>query len=272
VCSSDLAFDSMGLKRSQLFTLVQDKWDRLSKKNGKNSLQMDIFGANDWAPKEEEIPYAEELDQAEILKGEKEALGFFFSQHPLSAFEHIIRQITPLDTASIKEIDASEDVTIVGIVNGYKEITTKRGDRMANVRIEDTKGIVEAIIFPDLLSKNLLILKSDKPLTVTGSLEKTEDGTCRIRAKNITPLEDIKAELDKTVRLKIDCSLFKKDYLRKLRDILLNIKGDSRVSLEFRQTGERRLFNVPDLRIDAGKIEVVHKYFDVGIDIEVVKS
>ena len=41
------AFDSMGLKRSQLFALVQDKWDRLSKKNGKNTLQMDFFGADE---------------------------------------------------------------------------------------------------------------------------------------------------------------------------------------------------------------------------------
>jgi DNA polymerase-3 subunit alpha len=65
------AFDSMGLKRSQLFTLVQDKWDRLSKKNGKNSLQGDIFGSNDFAPKEEEIPDGEELDYAEILKGRR---------------------------------------------------------------------------------------------------------------------------------------------------------------------------------------------------------
>jgi DNA polymerase-3 subunit alpha len=266
------SFDSMGLKRSQLFSLVQDKWDRLSKKNGKNSLQMDIFGTNDWAPKEEEIPEAEELDYAEILKGEKEALGFFFSQHPLSAYEHIIRQITPLDTSSIKETETSDDVTIVGLVNGIKEITTKRGDRMANIKLEDTKGIVEAIVFPDLLSKSILILKSDKPLVVTGALERTEDGTSRIRAKSITPLGDIQNEMEKLVRIKIDCSLFKKDHLRKLRDILTNIKGDSRVSLEFRQNGERRVFSVPDVRIDAGKTELIQKHFDAGIDVEVAKG
>ena len=49
------AFDCMGLKRSQLFALVQDKWDRLSKKNGKNSLQMDIFGANALTRQEDEV-------------------------------------------------------------------------------------------------------------------------------------------------------------------------------------------------------------------------
>jgi DNA polymerase-3 subunit alpha len=266
------AFDSTGLKRSQLFTLVQDKWDRLSKKNDRNSLQMDIFGSNDFAPKEEEIPDGEELDYAEILKGEKEALGFYFSQHPLSSYEHIISRITPMDTASVKEAEASEEVTIVGIVNGIKEITTKRGDRMANVKLEDRAGMIEVIIFPDLLSKNRDVIKSDKPLVVNGTLEKTEDGTGRIRAKGIALLEDIRCELEKTVRIRIDCRIFKKDQLRKLRDILLSIKGDSRVRLEFRQNGDLRIFDVPDVRIDAGKIEVVQKHFSTGINIEVAKG
>lgn len=266
------AFDSTGLKRSQLFTLVQDKWDRLSKKNGKNSLQMDIFGSNDFAPREEIVPDAEELDYAELLKGEKEALGFYFSQHPLSSYEHIISQITSFDTVKVKEADGGDEVTLVGIVNGIKEITTKRGDRMANVKLEDKSGMIEVIVFPDLLSKNREVIKADNRIVVTGSVEKTEDGTCRIRAKGVTPLEDIQNELEKIVRIKIDCTAFKKEHLRKLRDILFSIRGDSRVRLEFRQNGDRRLFDVPDVRIDAGKTDVVQRNFTAGINIEVAKG
>ena len=135
---------------------------------------------------------------------------------------------------------------------------------MANVMLEDTKGIIEVIIFPDLLSKNRDVIKSDKPLVVTGSLEKTEDGTCRIRAKSVILLEDIQNELEKIVRIRIDCGTFKKDYLRKLRDILSSIKGDSRVRLEFRRNGDRRVFDVPDMRIDAGKTDVVQQTFYHG--------
>lgn len=160
-------------------------------------------------------------------------------------------------------------MTIVGIVNGCKEITTKKGDRMANISLEDTKGIIEAIVFPDLYSKNLLLIRSDKPVVVTGALERTEDGTSRIRAKNITPLEDIQKELEKIVRIKIDCCLFKKDHLRTLRDILVTIKGDSRVLLEFLQDGERKVFDVPGVRIDAGRAAMVQRHFSRGLDIEV---
>ncbi len=265
------AFDSMGLKRSQLLALVQEKWDRLSKKNGKNTQQMDMFGgANGLAPKEEEVPNMEELDRAELLKGEKEALGFFFSQHPLSEYKEIISRVTRLDTSSIKETDVNEEATIVGIVNGCKEITTKKGDRMATITLEDTKGMVEAVVFPDLFSKSLLLIKSDKPIVVTGSLERTEDGTTRMRAKNIIPLQEIQDEMEKTVRIKIDCAVFRKEALRKLRDILANIRGDSPVSLEFFQNSDRRVFNVPEVRIDAAKSAGIRKFFEAGLDIEVM--
>jgi DNA polymerase-3 subunit alpha len=265
------AFDGTGLKRAQLFTLVRDKWEKLSRKNGKNGHQMDIFGTTELTPEREEAPSTEELDHQEILRGEKEAFGFYFSRHPLTAYQDAIRQITPYDTERIKETEISEDVTLVGLVNGYKEITTKRGDRMATVMLEDTKGIVEAVIFPDLLSKNLLIIKSDKPLAVTGSVEKTEDGATKIRAKNIVLLEEIRKEQEKVVRIRIDCSLFMKESLRKLRDILISIKGDSRVSIEFRQNGERRAIDFPDMRIDANRTETIRKHFDTGVDIEVVE-
>ena len=82
----------------------------------------------------------EELSHEDLLNGEKESLGFYFSKHPLKPYEHLIRQLTPYDSQNLKETDASDDVSIAGIVNAMKEITTKRGDRMAYLTLEDTKG------------------------------------------------------------------------------------------------------------------------------------
>ena len=92
----------------------------------------------------------EELTHDEILNGEKEALGFYFSKHPLKPYENLIRQLTPYDSQSLKETDTSEDVDIAGIVSTLKEITTKRGDRMAYVDSRRHKGNRGGHIFPDL--------------------------------------------------------------------------------------------------------------------------
>jgi DNA polymerase-3 subunit alpha len=232
---------------------------------------MDMFGSGTGVEVEEPMPAGEELPYEEILRGEKEALGFYFSQHPLASLSAEIQRITHHDTATIKELDLTDDVSIVGIVNGYREITTKRGDRMASIMLEDTKGIVEAIIFPDLLSKHILLLKGEQPLVISGSVEKLEDGTTKIRAKQVALLEDNLSEMRKTVKVTINCQLFKRQELKKLKDVLHSIKGDSKVLLEFNLGAEREPLSLAELRVDASRLDILTKQFKQGIAVEVLR-
>jgi DNA polymerase III subunit alpha len=264
-------FDEMGLKRSQLLNIIQDKMDKLQKKDQKNGYQqMDMFGNSLDKVEAFEIPDLEELSHGEILSGEKEALGFYFSQHPLKPYENMIKQITQYDSLKLKEMEITEDVSIVVIVNGCKEILTKKGDRMAYLTLEDTKGIVEAIVFPDLYSKNLFIIKGDKPLFVTGSVEKTEDGMAKIKVKNIVLFDDIIDEMGKTVKINIQCEIFKKENLKKLRDILGGLTGKASVLLEFQANGEKKILKLNDIRVDHNKIDVLSKHFLEGMQAEVI--
>lgn len=264
-------FDGMGLKRSQLLSIIQDKMDKLQKKDQKNGYkQMDMFG-NAPSPTETfEIPSLEELSHSEILSGEKEALGFYFSQHPLKPYENVIKQITPYDSLKLKEMEISEDVSIVAIVNGCKEIITKKGDRMAYLTLEDTKGIVEAIVFPDLYSKSLFIIKGDKPLLFTGSVEKSEDGQAKIKVKNIDLFDDTIKEMGKTVKISIQCDIFYKEDLKKLRDILIGFNGKAIVVLELIMNGEIQTLKLNDIRVDHNKIDVLSKHFSKGLQVEVI--
>ena len=140
---------------------------------------------------------------------------------------------------------------------------------MASIGLEDTRGIVEAIIFPDLFSKHLADLKSEKPLVITGSVEKTEDGTTKIRAKGIVLLEEIVIERERVVRIRVNCKLFRKDDLRRLREVLLSIRGPSKVVLELQMNGERQSLEPQELRIDAARIELIRKHFAEGLEVEV---
>lgn len=264
-------FDSMGLKRSQILDILREKLDRFQKKETKNGYQqMDMFGDNFGVNNTIEIPDMEELPHDEILRTEKEAFGFYFSQHPLKSYENLIREITRYDTQKIKEMDIAEDVDIVGVVNGYREVVTKRGDKMAYITLEDTKGIIETIIFPDLLSRHLLVLKSDKPLVINGSIEKTEDGKVKIRAKNITLLEDITHEMEKVVKIKVDCEVFPRDGLKKLKDILMSLKGKSKISIELQLNGDKKMLDIKDLRVDHNKLDILYRHFTSGIKFEVM--
>ncbi|HEX2964436.1 MAG TPA: DNA polymerase III subunit alpha, partial [Syntrophorhabdaceae bacterium] len=264
-------FDSLGLKRSQIFHLIREKSDKLGKKENKNGLvQMDMFGAAIETSVSFDIPEMEELSHEEILNGEKESLGFYFSKHPLKPYEDIIRQLTPYNSQNLKESDTLEDVSIAGIVSTIKEITTKRGDRMAYLSFEDTKGIVEVIIFPDLFSKEFVTVKSGKPLVISGTLEKTEDGTPKIKAKGVVLLESLTQEFGKSVRIRMRCESFVKEDLKKLRDILNSIRGNSGVLLEFQLNGEKQSLKLPNMRIDHKKKDVLFKYFTNSVDVEVI--
>ena len=263
-------FDTMGLKRSQLLYVLQEKLDKLQKKDTRNQYQMDIFGTEYGVNDRVDIPEMEELARDEILKGEKEALGFYFSRHPLEGYEELILQVTPHDSQNLKEVDSSEDINMVGMVSNCKEVVTKRGDKMAYLTLEDTKGTAEVIVFPDLYSKNLSGISSEKPLIVTGTLDKADESGVRIKAKNITLLEDLAREMKKHVNLRINCQVFRKEDLRKLKDILVSLRGRASVSLEFLLNGDREFLNIKDLRVDPAKMDVVLKNFPNGVSIEVL--
>ncbi|HAR96802.1 MAG TPA: DNA polymerase III subunit alpha, partial [Deltaproteobacteria bacterium] len=264
-------FDSMGLGRSHLLELVKEKLDKLQRKE-RNGQQMDMFGSNDvsMGPEVDHTWSGEELSQSEMVRGEKEAFGFYFSQHPLSAYEHYIKRMTDLDTASLKETDTSGEATIVGLVNAYKEITTKRGDRMAVVTLEDIKGIVEVVVFPDLFSRSASVIKSEKPITVVGSIERTEDNVTKIRAKTIGLLEDALRDLQRMVWIRLDCHRVKKEDLKRLRDVMNSIRGDSKVRLEFQMNGQTQKMDL-DMRIDPDRLDILRREFDSGIAVEVIE-
>jgi DNA polymerase III subunit alpha len=264
-------FDEMGLRRAQILNIIQDKMDKLQKKDQKNGYQqMDMFGNASSPINTFEIPDLDELSHSEILSGEKEALGFYFSQHPLQPYENVIKQITSHNSMTLKEIDSSEDVGIVAIVSGCKEIITKKGDKMAYLTLEDTKGILEAIVFPDLYSKNAFIIKGEKPLFVFGSVEKSEEGLAKIKVKNISLLEDVVHEIQKTVKIDIQCDVFKKEDLKKLRDVLVGLNGKASVLLEFKMNGEKQILKLNEIKIDHSKVDVLFKHFSKGIKVEVL--
>jgi DNA polymerase III subunit alpha len=266
-------FDSLGLNRSQVLYLAQEMLDKLTKKDTKANLkQGSIFGEND--VKENgvsfDIPEMDELTHDEILNGEKESLGFYFSKHPLKPFENLISELTPHDSQSLKETETYEDVSIAGVVSTLKEITTKRGDRMAYVTLEDTKGIVEIIFFPDLYGKNCNMIQSGKPIMVTGTLEKTEENAVKIKAKGVSFLESLTGELLRTIKITIHCEIIKKEELRVLKDILVSARGRSGVVLEFQLNGQKQSVPLKNIRIDLKKKDLILKHFKKGVDIEVI--
>lgn len=261
-------FDSFGLKRSQILSMISQK-SEISQRDERKKKQLSIFGDNE-TDFSVQVPEIEELSKEELMLGEKEAFGFYFSEHPLSGKSDLLRLITPYDTHNVKENEIGDgEVRIVGIVNSLREVKTKKGEKMAYVLLEDTKGIIETIIFPDLLSKVSDLIRSEKPLVVTGVIERNENESVKLIAKDIVLFSEMLNEVGKEVHIFVDCKTVKKGELQRLKEILETIKGSSEVFLHFQDGKETKALRIGTLRVDARRLDLVSKYFPQGITYEV---
>ncbi|OVE79327.1 DNA polymerase III subunit alpha [bacterium G20] len=101
-----------------------------------------------------ELP-AVEFSPAEQLLWERELLGLYLSKHPLEDFEHILADRT-VKIAQLKpEMDGAE-ATVGGSITELREITTKNGSKMAFVKLADTSGEIELVLFPKIYKQGEL--------------------------------------------------------------------------------------------------------------------
>lgn len=145
-----------------------------------NSGQTDLFGGSDvsgsLAPKlvlDESQP---KFTSREQLIWERELLGLYLSNHPLSEYEAFLaEQAVPL-----KEVEAGMDgrgIKVGGSVTEFREITTKNGQKMAFVKIADMFTEIELILFPNVYQQTIGIWARDNVVVVNGKVSaKDRDG------------------------------------------------------------------------------------------------
>jgi DNA polymerase III alpha subunit len=119
---------------------------------------------------------APKINQHEQLTWERELLGLFLSQHPLELYETFLsEQCVPLNILTPQHDGKS--VCIGGTVSDIREITTKNGQKMAFIKIEDQFGEVEAILFPSSYQRTLGLWQRDRVVLVRGKISaKDRDG------------------------------------------------------------------------------------------------
>lgn len=114
-------------------------------------------------------------DQRQQLLWERELLGIYLSQHPLEAFEVLLsEQCQPI--ASLGQDDEAKTVSLGGSISSIREVTTKKGQKMAFVKLEDLSGELEVIIFPNLYQQTASIWERDRVVILTGKVS-TQDRT-----------------------------------------------------------------------------------------------
>lgn len=190
------AFDSMNSNRNQLLLSLSDMFDYASKQDSMGD-QASLFGDLTVQDHPDLVP-AEELDPARQLEMEKEAVGMYISGHPFDRYRPAALKKT---NAQIRDIpywrSKNYAPTFAGLLTGFQEKITKRGDQMGILTLDDGESEVKVICFPRARNGRPWLeikptLAVGKPYIVSGRPDDRGDGT--IIASAVTPLEDGDAE------------------------------------------------------------------------------
>ncbi len=201
------ALDSLPGNRRQKCMAAPDMLERKSK-DKKNVMegQMSLF---DFAGEEDKknfqvtFPNVEEFSREELLAFEKEMLGIYISGHPLEAYEKAWRAIvTAVSTDFIVDeetekaaVEDNSRVTIGGMIAGKTVKTTKSGQVMAFIELEDLVGSVEVIVFPKDYEANRDILVDDEKIFVYGRVSVGDDPVGKLICEKIVPFSRLPRQL-----------------------------------------------------------------------------
>jgi len=134
--------------------------------------QMSLFGSDSGVVEELNLyPGKVEITQKEILNWERELLGLYVSDHPLSHLALEINQSVTHFSGQLKEIGSEENVRLAGLVSRIRPHQTKKGQSMAFIVLEDLQGEVELVLFPRIWKKFANTILVDQIILVEGKVD-----------------------------------------------------------------------------------------------------
>jgi len=238
------ALDSTGASRMGMLHVLEDALSYGQKQQQDRLLgQASIFDLGDSpataARHHASIPTTE-FEKPELLRMEKESLGLYVSEHPLSAIRDQLRRRTDCTLVELERRRDGEVVLGGGIVAGVRTTTTKKGEPMAFVQLEDVTGSVEVVVFNSTYAAARELLVEDAVLVVKGRVDHKQQGETKLIALEVTAFEATPERRE--VRLKVDGRVAPAGLIQELRVVVQQFPGDALVYLDVVTSyGEKKL-------------------------------
>jgi len=174
----------------------------------------------------EAYPEVEEWGHKQLLAFEKEALGFYISGHPLDRYRgDLLRYATATTSSFANGTRGVGENSIGGIVSQYREMITKKGDKMARFMLEDAEGSFEVIAFPKTFEKVRHVLVSDEPILCSGQVKNegnAESPEWKMILDGAQPLGELRQQKSSRVDITLNADSLTHDMVDELKTILAN--------------------------------------------------
>ncbi|MCK4259698.1 MAG: DNA polymerase III subunit alpha [Halanaerobiales bacterium] len=175
------ALDSLGGNRSQYLAVLDYVVQRAQsahkqKVKGQISLVENLAGYEERSQIKDILPELPEYSAAELLKMEKELLGFYLTGHPLDPFLTRYNHWVQDKVGQLVELEDRSQVVLGGVITDRKIHTTKKNQLMAFISVEDWSGSVDGVVFPRVYERYKDLIQVDQPILIIGKLDQKDDG------------------------------------------------------------------------------------------------
>ncbi|PFG35868.1 DNA polymerase III alpha subunit [Flavimobilis soli] len=253
------AFDSLGHTRRSLVMVHEQAVDSvIGVKRKEAEGQFDLFADFGASDADEaigfsiDVPDLPDWDKKQLLTFEREMLGLYVSDHPLSGLEHVLSRAAETSIAQLITDEGRADgsvVTIAGLITSLQRKMSKNGNPWAAVTIEDLEGSIEVMFFGETYLAYSTILAEDQIVTLKGRVRR-RDETMSLQAMELS-LPDTSAGPDSPVLVTVPVSRCTQPVVERLRDILRTHPGATEVHLKLTEPGRATLMKVEDkLRVE----------------------
>ena len=232
------AMDSFGARRSQLLAVLDQAIDlgaacQRDRANG----QLGLFGDDQTFGMEEiKMPQLPEIPKQTLLQYEKELLGFYVTDHPLSEYKEVMQRFMPLHQfIGETQVQDNQFVRVAGIISSCNIKTTKSGDTMALLTLEDFTGRFPVIIFPKSYQACIRDVFEDNVVSIDGRFS-VDERESKIIAMSVHSLS---SKPPTELMLRIEAHLENPLVQRELMQLFQKYKGEDVVYLKL--MGSRKI-------------------------------
>ena len=232
------AMDSFGARRSQLLAVLDQVIDlgaacQRDRANG----QLGLFGDDQTFGMEEiRLPQRTEIPKQTLLQYEKELLGFYVTDHPLSEYKEVMQRFMPLHQfIGETQVQDNQFVRVAGIISSCNIKTTKSGDTMALLTLEDFTGRFPVIIFPKNYQACIRDVFEDNVVSIEGRFS-VDERESKIIAMSVHSLS---SKPPTELMLRIEAHLENPLVQRELMQLFQKYKGEDVVYLKL--MGSRKI-------------------------------
>ena len=236
------AFDSIDPNRRALFTIHETAINSvvgLKRKQAEG--QFDLFADLDDSKENDsamgdamvQVPDVEEWDKKTKLNFEREMLGLYVSDHPLSGMQSILVSLREMSIAHLIDRAGSmpdgQQVTIAGLITNVDRRVSKKGNPWAIVTVEDLESSIQCMFFGKVYEAAAPELAVDTVVQIRGQVEK-RDETVSMRATEFT-VPTLEVQDERPLTIVLPPIALDQSHVRRLGQILTSHPGPCEVKL-----------------------------------------